>query len=498
VLAACGPCDAGSFQVAAIDPAAQVTSDPTGQDVTYGQPATFSVACSGYPVPAVQWQVMPRGGTTWGADTVDTASSHTGPGTVSSALTLTQPPVTDSGNEYELVCTNTDGSSTSTAATLTVAPAPLTVTAPSPAISYGQAVPALTPSYTGLVAGDSASSLTTGATCSLPAGTPAVPGAGSYTVTCSGPADPNYAISYVNGTLTVAAPPATTSSTTPTTNPPATTSSTSPSVFVPIPPSPTTTPSGAAASLPLFPGAGLSYPNGAVVDFAGTAYVFAGGHAFEVASAQDLASVRKVDPAKVVGALPGATVPAAVPRPGTLLSTRAVNGNPTIYVMGTDGEVHAFSTMHQFLSDGYDPALVVTVPDLGGIATGSTAGVAGQAVTALATRADGAIVDSSGTFYVYAGQEAFGIATPSELAEVRRLDTAEVLEGHVATAPSGPGIAGGVLLGVLGGHVFVSYEGSIYPFKTSAQFGADGYTGTAAVPVPGTGQLTVALPYSGK
>ena len=81
------------------------------------------------------------------------------------------------------------------------------------------------------------------------------------------------------------------------------------------------------------------------------------------------------------------------PRSGTLLTTRAVNGDATIYFAGTDGELHGFSTGHQLFSDGYDPALVVTVPSLGSLRVGSTAGEEGSAASALATRADGAIVD---------------------------------------------------------------------------------------------------------
>jgi len=86
--------------------------------------------------------------------------------------------------------------------TLTVTPAALTITAPSPSVTYGAATPALTPTFTGFVAGDTAAKLTTQPTCI----TTYVPGnvAGSTSpVTCSGAVDPNYAISYVGGTLTV-------------------------------------------------------------------------------------------------------------------------------------------------------------------------------------------------------------------------------------------------------------------------------------------------------
>jgi len=169
-----------------------------------------------------------------------------------------------------------------------------------------------------------------------------------------------------------------------------------------------------------FPDADVSYPNGAIVNFGGTDYVFAGGRAFGVPSAGVLASVQEVDHAVIVSAPAGVTAPTTTtPRPGTLLFTSPVNANPTIYVVGTDGQLHGFSTPAQYLSDGYDTALVVTVPDLGGLTVGSTVGVEGPAVTALATSADGAIVNSSGTFYVFAGGEAFGPLTSARLTELR-------------------------------------------------------------------------------
>ncbi len=169
----------------------------------------------------------------------------------------------------------------------------------------------------------------------------------------------------------------------------------------------------------------------------------AGGRAF-LAPPGALSALAKVDPARVLNAPAGATPPtAAVLRPGTLFSTRAVNGSATIYVAGTDGELHGFSTSHQFFADGYDAALVVTVPSLDGLRVGATDGVAGAAMTALATRADGAIVDSSGTFYVFAGGRAFGISTPAELVGVQKADPAEVLVGSVGPPQRGAAIATG-------------------------------------------------------
>jgi hypothetical protein len=87
------------------------------------------------------------------------------------------------------------------AGTLSVTPAALTITADNRTKVYGAALPTLTASYSGFVNGDSASSLTT-----LPTlGTTATPAShvGSYSITVSGAADPDYSISYQAGTLSV-------------------------------------------------------------------------------------------------------------------------------------------------------------------------------------------------------------------------------------------------------------------------------------------------------
>jgi hypothetical protein len=85
---------------------------------------------------------------------------------------------------------------------LGVTPATLTVTAPSPAVNYGTALPAITPSYSGFQYTDGASSLTTAPTCTSTA-TSSTPAAGPYTTSCSGGASANYTFNYVNGTATV-------------------------------------------------------------------------------------------------------------------------------------------------------------------------------------------------------------------------------------------------------------------------------------------------------
>jgi hypothetical protein len=281
-------------------------------------------------------------------------------------------------------------------------------------------------------------------------------------------------------TLTTTSTTLTSTPTSPVIPPPATTSSTTTSTTT-TPPKP-------------FPGANVSYPNGAIITFGSTAYVFAGGRAFGVASATVLAAVQKVDPAKVLAAPAGASAPSSTTaRSGVLIFTKPVNGNDTIYVVGTDGELHGFATPRQFGEDGYNGALVVTVPTLGGLTVGSSAGTT---LTALATRADGAIVNSSGTYFTFAGGKAFGIPTPTLLTTIQTANHATVLTGSVTSAETGAAAASGVLLSVSPA-VYVTYQDSVYPFKTTTQLANDGYGGTAGIAAPHTGGLPVVFPYVG-
>ncbi|HTT90874.1 MAG TPA: MBG domain-containing protein [Acidimicrobiales bacterium] len=400
----------------------------------------------------------------------DTPASLTTPPTCSTAATSSSSPGT-----YSATCSGATDPNYAigyVAGTVTVAPAPLTVTASSATFTYGGTVPVITPSYSGFVNGDTAASLTTAPTCSTSATSSSAPG--TYPSLCTGAVDANYTVSYVAGTVIVSA--ASTPSLAPA---PATTTTT------------TTAPPAKA-----FPDADIAYPNGSIVSFGGSDYVFAGGRAF-AAGGSALVALQKVDHAKVVSAPGASSAPTGVAlRPGALVTTRAVNGSPTIYVAGTDGQWHGFSTAGQFSRDGYDAALVVTVPSLGGLSVGATAGIEGASATALATRADGAIADSSGTFYVFAGGRAFGISSPAALVALRATDRATALTGAVGRPETSASVASGVLLSAPG-KVYVSYQSELYLFKTMAQLVHDGYGGTAAVPVPGTGGLGVVSPYSG-
>ncbi len=246
------------------------------------------------------------------------------------------------------------------------------------------------------------------------------------------------------------------------------------------------------SAVPPFPHANVTYPNGAIVSFSGTHYVFAGGRAFGISSSSQLTSLQKVNKAQIQTAVSGATLPTSVaPRVGTLMFTSPINGVPTIYVVGTDGELHGFSTPKQFGAGGFNGALVVTVTNLGGLKIGSTEGALGASGNALATSADGAIVLSGSDYYTFAGGRAFNITTGAQLTTIKKTNKSTIIKGTVTAAQKSASVAAGALL-TIAGPVYVTYQGQIWPFKSMNQLHNDGYGGTAAVPVPSTGGLTVA------
>lgn len=83
----------------------------------------------------------------------------------------------------------------------------LTVTAENKSVTYGDAAPAYTVTYSGWKTGDSASVLTAAATATSAYTATTKPG--SYDITASGAAAANYTFSYVKGTLTVGKAPLT-------------------------------------------------------------------------------------------------------------------------------------------------------------------------------------------------------------------------------------------------------------------------------------------------
>jgi hypothetical protein len=250
--------------------------------------------------------------------------------------------------------------------------------------------------------------------------------------------------------------------------------------------------------VPTFPDANVTYPNGSIIKFGTTDYLMAGGHAFGIATPTILAKLQAVDKATIVTAPTGASPPTSVPpRPGTLITTNAVNGNGTIYVVGQDGELHGFATPAQYLGDGYDPALNVTVPTISFLTVGTTAGIEGTATNAYTLSADGAIVDSSGTYYVFQGGRAFGIPTTTWLAKIKATDHATPLAGSITATQTGAAVANGALV-TINGIVYVAYAGTLYSFVSPSELTADGYGGTASVTVPSISGLTInARPYTG-
>ena len=84
---------------------------------------------------------------------------------------------------------------------LTVVKKALTITANNASKLYGQALPALSATFTGFVNGDTSANLDSPVALNTPA--TADSPAGSYPITVSGAADVNYAITLVNGTLSI-------------------------------------------------------------------------------------------------------------------------------------------------------------------------------------------------------------------------------------------------------------------------------------------------------
>jgi len=86
--------------------------------------------------------------------------------------------------------------------TVTVYQAPLVITASSPStVAIGGTVPTINPTFATFVGTDTASSLTTGPTCTTNYKANSAPGA--YTTNCSGASDSKYSITYVSGSFTV-------------------------------------------------------------------------------------------------------------------------------------------------------------------------------------------------------------------------------------------------------------------------------------------------------
>ena len=115
--------------------------------------------------------------------------------------TAVSAPTTAGSYSVDASLNNANYTANDATGTLVIAQAPLTITASSPSMTYGGTVPAITPSYSGFVNGETTSSLTPAPTCTTTATSSS--NAGTYPTSCSGAIDPNYTFSYTSGTLTI-------------------------------------------------------------------------------------------------------------------------------------------------------------------------------------------------------------------------------------------------------------------------------------------------------
>ncbi len=93
-----------------------ITTQPESQTAYVSNAVSFSATASGWPVPALQWQVSTDGGATW----TDIAGATTSPLTFTASLE-------QNGNQYRAVFTNNVSIATSDAAALSVSKRPATV-----------------------------------------------------------------------------------------------------------------------------------------------------------------------------------------------------------------------------------------------------------------------------------------------------------------------------------------------------------------------------------
>jgi subtilisin-like proprotein convertase family protein len=129
----------------------------------------------------------------------DTAASLTTPPTITTTATAASPVAT-----YPITAANAvdaDYAITYVDGTLTVTRGTVTVTAQNATKAFGQALPAFTANYTGFALGQDTNSLTTLATITTAA--TATSDVGTYPITASGAASPNYSFLYVNASLTI-------------------------------------------------------------------------------------------------------------------------------------------------------------------------------------------------------------------------------------------------------------------------------------------------------
>jgi alpha-tubulin suppressor-like RCC1 family protein len=97
------------------------TTQPVGQSAGVGVTVQFTVAATGAPAPAYQWQVLRATGGTWG-NTVDGAGYS---GSQTATLSVVGSQMANNGDQYRCVASNVAGSATSNPATHTVVEGPV-------------------------------------------------------------------------------------------------------------------------------------------------------------------------------------------------------------------------------------------------------------------------------------------------------------------------------------------------------------------------------------
>lgn len=120
--------------VLSVSEAPAFTAGPEGQVILVGHDAVFTVAATGYPVPAVTWQVSRDLGVTWQASSTDPDASVSVDG-----LTLAAPGTIERESyQYRAIAGNRAGEVTSTAATLVVSEVPTISHPESQSVTVGQ------------------------------------------------------------------------------------------------------------------------------------------------------------------------------------------------------------------------------------------------------------------------------------------------------------------------------------------------------------------------
>jgi Ca2+-binding RTX toxin-like protein len=177
------------------------SSAPTEE---YGQSVTFTATVTGQGTPT--GQVSFYDGPVDSSDLIGTGTLSVVDGQDQASISTTALSVSGSPNSITAVYGGDSEhlGDTSNAVSQTVTPAPLTITANNESMSYGGAIPTLTVSYSGLVNGDTAATFAKAPNTAPTATTvPASSDVGSYAIAVAGASDPNYTITYADGTLTI-------------------------------------------------------------------------------------------------------------------------------------------------------------------------------------------------------------------------------------------------------------------------------------------------------